>query len=107
MGILGGYRGKIHFSLGQRIADLNTVLKPHLTVMDATRILLRNGPQGGDLKDVKVLNTLMASTDIVAVDAYATTTLFHLKPEEIESTQAAYQLGLGEIDLKKVKVVKV
>ncbi len=107
MGILGGYRGKIHFSLGQRIADLNTVLKPHLTVMDATRILLRNGPQGGDLKDVKVLNTLMASTDIVAVDAYATTTLFHLKPEEIESTQAAYQLGLGEIDLKKIKVVKV
>ncbi len=49
----------------------------------------------------------MASTDIVAVDAYATATLFHLKPEEIESTQAAYQLGLGEIDLKKIKVVKV
>ncbi|MGC1401780.1 MAG: DUF362 domain-containing protein, partial [Thermodesulfobacteriota bacterium] len=107
MGILGGYRGKIHFSLGQRIADLNTVLKPHLTIIDATRILLRNGPQGGDLKDVKVLNTLMASTDIVAVDAYATATFFHLKPEEIESTQAAYQLGLGEVDLKKIKVVRV
>lgn len=105
MGIIGGYRGKIHFSLGQRIADLNTVLKPALTITDATRILLRNGPQGGDLKDVKVLNTLMASTDIVAVDAYATT-LFHLKPEEIESTQAAHQLGLGEIDLKKIKIVR-
>lgn len=105
MGIIGGYRGKIHFSLGQRIADLNTVLKTHLTVIDATRILLRNGPQGGDLKDVKVLNTLMASADIVAVDAQATT-LFHMKPEEIESTQSAHQLGLGEIDLKKIKVVK-
>jgi uncharacterized protein (DUF362 family) len=105
MGILGGYRGKIHFSLGQRIADLNTVLKPHLTITDATRTLLRNGPQGGDLKDVKILNTLMASTDIVAIDAYATT-LFHMKPEEIESTQAAYQLGLGEIDLKKIKIIK-
>lgn len=106
MGVIGGYRGKIHFSLGQRIAELNTVLKPHLTVIDATRILLRNGPQGGDLKDVRILNTLIASTDTVAADAYATT-LFHLKPEEIESTQAAYRLGLGEMDLKKIKVVKV
>lgn len=105
MGVIGGYRGKIHFSLGQRIAELNTVLKPHLTVIDATRILLRNGPQGGDLKDVKILNTLMASIDTVAADAYATT-LFHLKPEEIESTQAAYRLGLGEMDLKKIRVVK-
>ncbi|MBA4393075.1 MAG: cytoplasmic protein [Desulfobacca sp.] len=105
MGVIGGFRGKIHFSLGQRIADLNTVLKTHLTVIDATRILLRNGPQGGDLKDVKILNTLMASTDIVAVDAYATT-LFGMKPEEIESTQAAHQLGLGEMDLKKIKIVR-
>ncbi len=106
MGIIGGSRGKIHFSLGQRIAELNSVLKPHLTIIDATRILLRNGPQGGDLKDVKVLNTLMASTDTVAIDAYATTTLFHMKPEEIESTQAAFQLGLGEMDLKKIKIIK-
>jgi len=105
MGVIGGSRGKIHFSLGQRIADLNTVLRPHLTVIDATRILLRNGPQGGDLKDVKTLNTLIASIDIVAADAYATT-LFQMKPDEIESTRAAFQLGLGEIDLKKIKVVK-
>ncbi len=74
-------------------------------MIDATRILLRNGPQGGDLKDVKILNTLMASSDIVAIDAYATT-LFQMKPEEIESTQAAYHLGLGEMDLRKIKVVK-
>ena len=106
MGIIGGFRGKIHFSLGQRIADLNTVLKTHLTVVDATRILLRNGPQGGDLKDVKILNTLLASTDTVAVDAYATT-FFGMKPEEIESTYAAHQLGLGEMDLKKIRIVKV
>jgi uncharacterized protein (DUF362 family) len=106
MGVLGGSRGKIHFSLGQRIADLNLVIKPRVTVIDATRILLRNGPQGGNLRDVKALNTLMASTDIVAVDAYATT-LFQLKPEEVESTRAAYQLGLGEMDLKKIKILKV
>jgi uncharacterized protein (DUF362 family) len=106
MGVLGGNRSKIHFSMGQALADLNTVLKPTLTITDATRILLRNGPQGGDLRDVKVLNILMASTDMVAVDAYATT-LFQMKPEAIESTQAAHQMGLGEIDLKKIKIVKV
>jgi uncharacterized protein (DUF362 family) len=105
MGAIGGFRGKIHFSLGQRIADLNTVLKPKLTVIDATRILLRNGPQGGDLKDVKVLNTLIASADTVATDAYATT-LFQMKPEELESTVAGYKLGLGEMDLKKIRIVK-
>jgi uncharacterized protein (DUF362 family) len=105
MGAIGGFRGKIHFSLGQRIADLNTVLKPKLTVIDATRILLRNGPQGGDLKDVKVLNTLIASSDTVATDAYATT-LFQMKPEELESTVAGYKLGLGEMDLKKIKIIK-
>ena len=106
MGVLGGNRSKIHFTMGQALADLNTVLKPVLTITDATRLLLRNGPQGGDVKDVKILNTLLASTDIVAIDAYATT-LFNMKPSEIESTQAAHQMGLGEIDLKKIKLIKV
>jgi uncharacterized protein (DUF362 family) len=106
MGVLGGNRSKIHFTMGQALADLNTVLKPALTITDATRLLLRNGPQGGDVKDVKVLNTLIASTDIVAIDAYATT-LFNMKPQEIESTQAAYHMGLGEMDLKKIKIAKI
>ena len=106
MGVIGGHRGEIHFSIGQRLADLNTVLRPTLTVIDATRILLRNGPVGGNLADVKTLDTLMASTDPVAADAYATT-LFDLKPEDIASTCAAYKAGLGEMDLKKVRVLKV
>lgn len=105
MGVLGGNRGAMHHNLGQKLADLATVVQPKLTVIDATRILLDNGPQGGDLKDVKVLDTLVASVDQVAVDAY-TTTLFGLKPEEIESTVAAHTMGLGEMDLKKIKIVK-
>ena len=106
MGSIGGNRGEIHQAMGQRIADLNTVLRPKLNVMDATRILLRNGPVGGKLEDVKVLDTLIASADIVATDAYATT-LFDQKPEEIEATAAAAKLGLGEMDLARVKIVKV
>ena len=105
MGIIGGRRGLIHLSLGQRIADLNTVIKPRLTLIDATRILFRNGPSGGSLNDVKVLNTLIASRDTVAADAYATT-FFQMEPEAVDSTRAAYQLGLGEMDLKKIKIIR-
>jgi len=98
-------RGAIHRDLGRCIADLNTVIRPKVTVIDCTRILLRHGPTGGSLDDVKVLNTLIASADTVAADAYATT-LFGLKPADIPSTRAAFELGLGEMDLAKINVVK-
>ena len=105
MGVIGGNRGEIHKDLGRRIADLNLVIYPKLTIIDATRILLRHGPTGGNLEDVKVLDTLIASADTVATDAYATT-LFDLKPEQIASTVAGAKLGLGVMDLAKIKVVE-
>jgi uncharacterized protein (DUF362 family) len=55
---------------------------------------------------VKVLNKVIASSDIVAADAYATT-LFGFKPEEIAVTVAAHKRGLGEMNLNKVKIVRV
>lgn len=106
MGVIGGMRGKIHHDMGQRLADLNLVVKPALTVIDTTRILLRNGPQGGDTGDVKVLHSLIASKDMIAADAFATT-LFGMEPAQIESTVAGYQMGLGEMKLENVKIIKV
>ena len=105
MGVLGGNRGQMHQNIGQKLADLATVVKPKLTVIDATRVLLRNGPQGGDIDDVKILDTVIASADPVASDAYATT-LFGLQPKEISSTVAAYKLGLGEMDLAKMRIIQ-
>ena len=104
MGVLGGNRGKMHNNIGQKLADLATVVRPKLTFIDATRLLLRNGPQGGSLQDVKIRNAVLASTDPVAADAYATT-LFGIKPEEIESTVAAYKMGLGEMRLDKINLI--
>ncbi len=104
MGVIGGNRGRLHHELGQSLADLATVLKPKLTLIDATRILLRNGPQGGDPNDVRQLDTLIASTDPVAADAYATT-LFGLQPGDIAATVAAHALGLGEMDLARIQVL--
>jgi len=106
MGILGGNRGQMHQDIGQKLADLATVIRPALTVIDATRILLDNGPQGGDLADVKVLDSLVAGIDPVACDAYATT-LFGLKPDDIASTVAAHRGRLGEMDLTKIQIKRV
>ncbi|HEX2768730.1 MAG TPA: DUF362 domain-containing protein [Geobacteraceae bacterium] len=105
MGIMGGNRGTIHKNIDVALADINAVFKPTLTIIDATRILIAHGPQGGSMRDVRVLNKVIASTDTVAADAYATT-LFGMKPEEIAVTVAAYRRGLGEMDLRKIKVVK-
>jgi uncharacterized protein (DUF362 family) len=106
MGVIGGRRGAIHHNIGQNLADLNTVIRPSLTVVDATRLLLRSGPQGGKIEDVSVRNTVLASTDPVAADAYATT-LFGLSPDAITSTVAAFQMGLGEMHLDKCRVTEV
>lgn len=106
MGVLGGRRGMLHVSLGQKLADLATVVKPKLTVIDATRMLLRHGPQGGNVEDVHVANTLVASADPVAADAFATT-LFGIKHDAIASTARAYDMGLGEIDPAKMDVIRL
>jgi uncharacterized protein (DUF362 family) len=106
MGIMGGKRGDIHRSIDGALADVNAHFRPHLTIIDATRILTAHGPQGGNIADVKVLNKVIASTDIVAADAFATT-LFGMKPSEIPVTVAAYKRGLGEMDLARIRVVKV
>jgi uncharacterized protein (DUF362 family) len=105
MGIMGGNRGYIHRQIEDALSDVSAFRKSNLILVDATRILTAHGPTGGSLKDVKVLNKVIASTDIVAADAYATT-LFGLKPRDISITATAYKRGLGEIDLEKVKVVK-
>jgi len=106
MGIMGGNRGYTHRNLDVALADVNARVKKHLTIIDATRILTAHGPQGGNLADVKVLNKVIASTDTVAADAFATT-LFGLKPSDIPVTVTAYRRGLGEMNLDKIKVVRV
>lgn len=106
MGVMGGNRGIIHRYIDSALADINAVLKSQLTVVDATRILTAHGPQGGEPRDVKILNKVLASSDIVAVDAVATT-LFGLKPEAIATTVAAYRRGLGEMKMSGIRILRV
>ncbi len=104
MGAIGGWRGRIHVGLHQNIADMNLLLRPDLHVLDATRILLRNGPSGGSLEDVEVKNLVFASTDPVALDALGTG-LFGMNPADIGYIAKAHQAGRGEMDLSKIKVL--
>jgi uncharacterized protein (DUF362 family) len=99
-------RGAIHQNLGQRVADLTGLFQPDLTVIDAVRILMDNGPTGGDLNDVKKLDTVIASADIVAADSYATR-LFDLPPDDIAYISAAAAMGLGRSDLSNLKIEEI
>lgn len=104
MGVIGGNRGRLHHNIAESLSDIASVIHSDLTVVDATRILTANGPQGGRLQDVRALDTLIASPDIVAADAYATT-LFGLNPEQVPTVVAAARRGLGVMDLKQVRMV--
>jgi uncharacterized protein (DUF362 family) len=95
--------GAMHGNLGQAIADLNTLVKPDLTVVDAVRILTANGPTGGKLSYVKKLDVVAASTDIVAADSFAAT-LFDLTADNLDYVSIGAGMGLGQSDLSKLRV---
>lgn len=96
MGIMGDPRGQIHVGFHEKIVDLYTLTKPHLTVLDAHRILVRNGPTGGSLRDVELRKTVIAGIDTVLVDATATA-LFGMKPEDLPYLVNAARRGLGQL----------
>jgi uncharacterized protein (DUF362 family) len=102
MGVIGDPRGKLHQQMDLSLADLASFFKPTLTVLDATRILVANGPQGGNLKDVRTLDTLVVGTDQVAIDSYGAT-FFGLKGTDLGYLVIAAKARIGEIDLKKVR----
>ena len=72
----------------------------------AVRILVAHGPTGGSLNDVQEKNTIIASHDIVAADAYAAT-LFNKTGADIAYVEAAAKMGLGTLDLKGIRIEEV
>lgn len=96
-------RQRIHQDFGNRLTDLARTIKPTLTVIDAVRILLRNGPTGGDLGDVQVMDTIIVSQDIVAADSYAAT-LFGFQPNDLEYIRIGNEVGLGRSDLSSLNI---
>jgi len=90
--------------LHQCIVDFCTIIKPAITIMDCTRIMLTNGPRGPG--EMAYPDEIVFGTDPVAVDAYGAT-LFKKEPFSIDYIRIAHETGLGTGDLKEVDVVRL
>jgi uncharacterized protein (DUF362 family) len=103
-GILGGERNRLHQQIHQSLADLASFMLPTLTIMDCYRVLLRNGPTGGNLEDVALKKTIVAGTDPVAIDAYAAKAWWNLDPAQMPYLEMAAARGLGTVEFDKLQV---
>jgi len=96
MGLIGGSRGRLHQEIHAALLDLAVAFRPTLTIVDATRVMMRNGPTGGRLEDVRVANLVAAGTDPVACDAWAAGQL-GLDARDVPHVVQAEGRGLGRI----------
>ena len=96
------------YNINQAIADLATVIKPQLTILDATRALASGGPGGPG--EVKKPNLIIAGVDPVAVDSYGVSIVpwygQNFKGRQVEHLLIAHQRGLGKIDIDQLKILK-
>ncbi len=105
-GVLGGHRAVLHQDIHRSVVDLAAMVKPTLTVLDGTRVLMANGPSGGSLDDVKRMDVVAAGSDEVAIDAFGVT-LLGRKPEEIAFIGLAEKKGLGTADYRSLDPVEM
>jgi len=90
--------------LAQCIADLNLLRIADLTVVDATEVLVSNGPSGpGDIeKPMKIV----AGKDIVAVDAYCTS-LLGFENGDVLTIKKAHEMGIGNMNYRELQISEV
>jgi uncharacterized protein (DUF362 family) len=105
-GVLGGRRNRLHQNIDTSIADLATFMRPTLVVMDAWRVLMRNGPQGGNIDDARDMHTVVASVDQVAIDAFGCT-LIGQKPQNLPYLAMGEKRGLGTMRWETLRVKEV
>jgi len=105
-GSLGGRRNRLHQNIDVSVADLATFMRPTLVVVDATRVLVRNGPQGGNIDDTREMNTVIATTDQVAADAYGAT-LIGQKRENVPYLKMGHERGLGTMFWENLRMKEV
>jgi uncharacterized protein (DUF362 family) len=93
--------------LHQCIADYSTyVKKPALNIVDAYRVMMKNGPRGVSEADVSLMKSLIVSPDIVAADA-AATKLFGIDPSEVEYIGIGDSMGAGNMHLDQLNINRI
>ncbi len=103
-GILGGLRQRLHQRIDESVVDLAAFMRPALTVIDAYRVLARNGPTGGNVEDVVLSQTVIAGTDPVALDACAARTFWKLDAAAMPYLAIAGRRGLGRPDFSATRM---
>jgi uncharacterized protein (DUF362 family) len=106
-GILGGRRSRLHQHINESLVDLTAFMRPTLTVMDAYRILVRNGPNGGSPHDVEEKRTVIASLDPVALDAYVAKAWWNLDARRLPFLTLAEKRGLGKTRFEELRTKTV
>lgn len=104
-GMLGGQRNQLHQRIHESLVDLADFVRPTLTIIDSYRILMRNGPTGGNLDDVILKKTLIASTNPVAVDAYVAKAYWNLDVAALPYLALASKRGLGAYEFDKLRTI--
>ncbi len=105
-GVLGGRRNRLHQNIDTSIADLATFMRPSLVIVDAIRVLMRNGPQGGNMDDAKDKHTILATVDQVAADAYGCT-LIGQHRDNLPYLKMGHERGLGTMYWETLRVKEV
>lgn len=103
-GLLGGRRNQFHQDIHNIVADLALMIRPTFVILDGSRILMKNGPTGGDLSDVAAGRTLVAATDQIAADAFGWSQLLGRTGDLPQYLHNANVRGLGEPDWRKVSI---
>jgi uncharacterized protein (DUF362 family) len=98
-GILGGRRNRLHQAIEESIVDLASFVRPTLTVVDGTRVMVRGGPQGGSLDYLEIRNTVLCATDQVGADARSVEYL-GVRPDQVGHIVLAQESGLGSSDYR-------
>jgi uncharacterized protein (DUF362 family) len=106
MGIIWDRRWWHRNNLHQCIADFTTFCKPDLNVIDAYRVMMKNGPRGVSEKDVVTYKTQIISKDIVAADA-AAAKVFGSDPASVGYIKKASDMGVGTMDLDKLNIDRI
>jgi uncharacterized protein (DUF362 family) len=101
-GFLGGRRNIFHQDINTIIAELAMLMKPTFVILDGTVTMMTNGPTGGSVSDLKKTNTMIASCDMVAADAFGCS-LLGLKPANLPYLSLAEKAGAGTTDYESLK----
>ncbi len=104
-GLLGGRRNIFHQDIHTIIQELAMMIKPTLVVLDGTTTMMRNGPTGGSLADLKKTHMMIVSTDQVAADAFGAT-LLDKTIDELAFIKKAETAGLGTADFQSLNPVR-